>query len=91
MQASTLKSNDTFSVGIITYLITCGLVLLLMMLAGSFMRMAQGQIINIAPNIFYQLMTAHGIGMVGIAGLSGATIMWHFLSKYVSLKAECCG
>ena len=86
MQANTLKSNDTFSVGIITYLITCGLVLLLMMLAGSFMRMAQGQIINIAPDIFYQLMTAHGVGMVGIAGLSGATIMWHFLSKYVSLK-----
>ena len=55
MQADTLKSNDTFSVGIITYLITCGLVLLLMMLAGSFMRMAQGQIINIAPDIFLSI------------------------------------
>ena len=30
-------------------------------------------------------MTAHGIGMVGIAGFGGAAIMWYFLAQWVAL------
>jgi len=48
-----------------------GVVILLMMLFGLIMRMTQGQMLPIEPNVFYQLMTAHGIGMVAIAGLGG--------------------
>lgn len=64
-----------------------GVVILLMMLFGLIMRMTQGQMLPIEPNVFYQLMTAHGIGMVAIAGLGGSAVMWHFLGKYVNLRA----
>ena len=57
-------------------------VFLLMMLLGLIMRMAQGALLDISPDLFYQVMTAHGAGMVGTAGLAGAAIMWHFLNRY---------
>ncbi|WP_456721495.1 MULTISPECIES: cbb3-type cytochrome c oxidase subunit I [unclassified Bradyrhizobium] len=60
-------------------------VLLLMMLFGLTMRLSQAALLPLDPSIFYQLMTAHGIGMVGIAGMSGAAIMWYFLSRHVVL------
>lgn len=62
-----------------------GVVVLLLMTFGVLMRLAQGQLLDISPDIFYQIMTAHGIGMVAIAGLGGAAVMWHFLGKYVKL------
>lgn len=58
-------------------------VFLLMMLLGLIMRMVQGSLLDIPPDLFYQIMTAHGTGMVGTAGLAGAAIMWHFLNRYV--------
>ena len=64
-----------------------GLVFLLMMLFGLLMKSAQGGIIAIDPTVFYQILTAHGIGMVGTAGLTGAAIMWYFLARHVALKA----
>lgn len=69
------------------YAAISGVVILLMMLFGLVMRMTQGQILPIEPIMFYQLMTAHGIGMVAIAGLGGSAVMWHFLGKYVNLRA----
>ena len=69
------------------YAVITGVVILLMMLFGLTMRLTQAQILSIDPVIFYQLMTAHGIGMVAIAGLGGSAVMWHFLSKYVNLRA----
>lgn len=69
------------------YATISGVVILLMMLFGLVMRMTQGQILPIGPEVFYQLMTAHGIGMVAIAGLGGSAVMWHFLGKYVNLRA----
>lgn len=74
------------SVGVKLYLGTSFAVLLLMMLAGISMRATQAGWIDIPPNIFYQLMTVHGAGMVGIAGLAGAGIMWFFLRRYVNLS-----
>lgn len=62
-----------------------GAVFVLMMLVGVIMRAAQGAMIEIDPALFYQLMTAHGAGMVGTAGLSGAAIMWYFLGRHVDL------
>ena len=58
-------------------------VFLLMMLFGLIMRMAQGALLELSPDLFYQIMTAHGTGMVGTAGLAGAAIMWHFLNRHV--------
>lgn len=70
-----------------TYAAIAGIVIILMMLFGLVMRMTQAQMLPIAPNVFYQLLTAHGIGMVAIAGLGGSAVMWHFLGKYVRLRA----
>ena len=67
------------------YVISALAVFVLMMLFGLAMRMAQGTWIDVPPNIFYQLMTAHGAGMVGTVGLASSAVMWFFLRKYVRL------
>lgn len=63
-----------------------GVVFLLMMVFGLIMRAAQGGLLDLDPIIFYQLLTAHGAGMVGSAALSGAAIMWYFVARHVSLN-----
>ena len=67
-------------------MILSGVVFLLMMLFGVIMRAAQGAWIELDPELFYQLMTAHGAGMVGTASLSGAAIMWYFLGRHLELS-----
>lgn len=62
-----------------------GVVILLLMVFGLLMRMAQAGFLNLDPTLFYQLMTAHGAGMVGSAALTGAAIMWYFVGRYVPL------
>jgi len=62
------------------------LVVLLMMVFGLFLRLAQGGWMSMSPQFFYALLTAHGIGMVGIAALAGTVILWYFLSQYVELS-----
>jgi cytochrome c oxidase subunit 1 len=57
-----------------------------MMVAGLILRMGQAQWILLPPDIFYQIMTAHGIGMVGIVGLAASAVMWFFLSQHVDLS-----
>jgi cytochrome c oxidase subunit 1 len=85
-------SPDTLTLGarraVLAYVAVTILVVALMMLLGLLMRLSQAQILNLPPDLFYQVMTAHGIGMVGIAGLGGAAIMWYFLSQYVKLNTS---
>ena len=68
------------------YTAITAVVLALLMLFGLAMRASQAGVITLPPNRFYQLLTAHGIGMVAISGLGGAAVMWFFLSRYVSLS-----
>lgn len=72
---------------VVANMIVAGLVLLLMMLAGVFMRLAQGGWLALDPNLFYQLLTLHGTGMVAAAGLGGISIMWYFLGRHVALSS----
>lgn len=89
-------ANDTYtaridrgaSPAVLAYLVTTVAVLLLMMVFGVLMRMEQAGIIAMGPLWFYELMTLHGAGMVGIAAIAGAAIMCHFLSQYVELSAR---
>lgn len=71
---------------VLAYLAVFGIVLLLMMLFGLTMRLAQAQWIDVDPDLFYVMMTMHGAGMVGIAGIGGAAVMWHFVRRYVPVS-----
>lgn len=66
-------------------MLLAGVVFLLMMVFGLLMRAAQGGLIELDPALFYQLLTAHGAGMVGTAGLTGAAILWYFSGRHVVL------
>lgn len=68
-------------------MILSGAVFALMMVFGLIMRAAQGQWIELDPALFYQILTAHGAGMVGTAALSGAAILWYFCGRHVVLTA----
>lgn len=71
---------------IATNIAITGLLLLLMMLFGLWMRLAQGDWAELEPDLFYQIMTMHGMGMIGLATLGGMSIMWYFLGRYVQLN-----
>ena len=86
MAATTGRSAISPRAAELAYLVVSGLVLLLMMLLGLTMRLAQAQWLDLQPDFFYMLMTMHGAGMVGIAGLSGTAVMWHFLRRHVPLS-----
>ncbi len=86
MAATMGRAAITARAAVLAYLAVSGVVLLLMMLLGLTMRLAQAQWIDLQPDFFYTVMTMHGAGMVGIAGLSGAAVMWHFLRRHVPLS-----
>lgn len=65
------------------------LVYALMMIAGVALRAAQGaSYLNISPKLFYEIMTLHGAGMVGVTGLAGLAVNWYFLSRHVLLSTK---
>lgn len=68
------------------YLAVSGAVLLLMMVLGLLMRLAQGSLVSIPADRFYESLTVHGTGMVGVAGIGGAAILWYFLGRHVRLN-----
>ena len=82
----TRRAGISARAAVVIYLAVSGVVLLLMMLLGLTMRLAQAQAIDIDPAWFYVIMTMHGAGMVGIAGLSAAAVMWYFVRRYVPVS-----
>jgi cytochrome c oxidase subunit 1 len=88
MNTNSTPLRPSESLGIQLYFGTSFAVLLLMMLAGLAMRATQAGWMAMPPDIFYQIMTVHGAGMVGISGLFGAGVMWFFLRRYVRLNVQ---
>ena len=71
---------------VLAYLAVVGVVLLLMMIFGLTMRLTQAQWIDVPPDLFYVILTMHGAGMVGVAGVAGAAVMWHFVRRHVPVS-----
>ncbi len=67
------------------YVVSALLIFILMMLLGLTMRLAQSTWLGVPIDVFYQVMTAHGAGMVGTMVLASSVVMWFFLRKYVRL------
>lgn len=71
---------------VLAYVTIAAAVLVLLMIFGLVLGVAHAEWIALPPNIFYQVMTAHGIGMVAIVGLGTAAIQWHYLGRQVRLS-----
>lgn len=84
--AQTMENNHQGAPLVKIYVAITAAVLLLMMTVGFIMRLAQGKVLNVPSDLFYQLMTVHGTGMVGIAALGSASIMWYFASRHLDLS-----
>ena len=78
-----LKGGERFAFN--TYMISAMVLLVLMMLIGVTMRMAQADWFSIPVPLFYNLLSMHGAGMVGTAVMATTAVMWFFLRKYVRL------
>jgi cytochrome c oxidase subunit 1 len=72
---------------IATMLATSGIFILFMMIFGLLMLLSQGNVISIDDKFFYEIMTLHGTGLIGISALAGSAVMWFFLKQYVRLSA----
>ncbi len=70
------------------YLAVVGIVVVAMMGVGLVMRMGQAGLLQLSPQWFYRFLTMHGVGMVGISGIGGAAILYHFLSAHVDLSRK---
>ncbi|QBQ54167.1 cbb3-type cytochrome c oxidase subunit I [Nitrosococcus wardiae] len=80
--------NQAALVAVKAHLITGFLVFLLMMLAGAAMRAAQSNMMPVEAGLFYQILTLHGVGVVGTAGIASTGVLWYFLRQYVPLSTK---
>lgn len=58
------------------------LIFIILVLLGITMRLNQADIAQLPPNLFYALMTLHGLGMAGTLLASGLVFVWYLLSTH---------
>jgi cytochrome c oxidase subunit 1 len=70
-----------------TWLVTSALVLIGLALAGGAMRLAQANGGTLVPaDVFYEVMSVHGSGMVAVGLMAGAALLWHLMSDVMELS-----
>src|SRR5579864_5089107 len=70
-----------------SWLVTSGLLLLGLALAGGAGRLAQATGGNLLPaDVFYEVMSVHGSGMVAIGLMAGAALLWQIVSDQIEVK-----
>lgn len=66
---------------------TSGLLLLGLALAGGAMRIAQASGGNLlTADVFYEVMSVHGSGMVAVGLMAGAAVLWHLMSDEIEVS-----
>jgi cytochrome c oxidase subunit 1 len=66
---------------------TSAFVLLGLALAGGAMRLAQANGGNLfSNNVFYEVMSIHGSGMVAVGLMAGAGVLWHLVSDEIEVS-----
>lgn len=82
------NENNTTLVRLTSLMIITVLVLfLVLLLLGFLMRLSQGTIIHLPPDLFYAFMTLHGLGMAGTLFVGGIAAISYLVSRYVTLSA----
>ncbi len=68
-------------VQVLTWLGTSLALILVLILIGLTMRLAQSGKLPLGPGHFYALMTLHGLGMAGAAFMAGLAIAWYMVAR----------
>lgn len=86
MTASTTAAPTGAKRMVMVWTVTLIAILLLLMVLGLTMRMNQAGTIALPDNLFYAIMTLHGLGMAGTLFMGGAILVWYHAWKYVKLS-----
>lgn len=65
---------------------TAPVLFLVLVLLGLLMRSSQGGLVALDPDLFYAVMTLHGVGMAGTAFVAGFAGLTYLLAKYVKVN-----
>jgi cytochrome c oxidase subunit I len=65
---------------------TVPLLFLVLVLLGLTMRLNQAMVINVDADLFYAIMTLHGLGMAGTAFVAGLAGVTYLLARYVRVN-----
>ncbi len=79
-----LSPRRVVGIGLVIGLITIyGLAMV-----GGIMKAAQGNLLHLAPETFYALLTLHGAGMIATVVLLTGVAHWYFLREHLTLRVE---
>ncbi|MCC6348602.1 MAG: cbb3-type cytochrome c oxidase subunit I [Candidatus Eisenbacteria bacterium] len=64
------------------WLITTCVLFAVMVILGFLMRSGQSGVLALDPQLFYAIMTLHGLGMAGVLFTGGLAMLWLLVSRY---------
>ena len=82
-----ISTNSSAGRSVMKLYLTSGLVLVVvMMLVGLTMRMVQAQWLSISPELFYELLTLHGAGMIVALVVCAMGGLWFLMRRRIGLS-----
>jgi len=83
-----VSTSDPVGRSVMKLYLASGLVVaILMMLVGLAMRMSQAQWLSMPPEIFYELLTLHGAGMIIALLICAMGGLWFLMRRRITLSA----